>query len=127
MTAGIYKILCSVTSRYYIGSAVNTAQRWRQHTHQLRHGSHRNPKLQAAWSKYGEASFTWHVVEEVPYLNKLLEREQVHLDIAFAAGVQLTIQAVAASSFGTRRSPESRAKMSLIQQDQEVRANFYAK
>lgn len=60
---GIYGILCSVSGRIYIGQARNLIARWRGHRTDLRGNRHTNSHLQRAWNKYGEAAFTFHVLE----------------------------------------------------------------
>jgi len=64
MTRGIYKIINVVNNKFYVGSAVKFAERKRKHWWMLRKGNHANKYLQAAWNKYGEASFVFVIVEE---------------------------------------------------------------
>lgn len=52
--------------KYYIGSADSFARREWQHKYDLRRKAHKNPRLQAAWDKYGEDMFVFEVLEEVP-------------------------------------------------------------
>jgi group I intron endonuclease len=77
---GIYKILNSVTGRYYIGSAVNFNTRKSHHFGKLRRNVHDNNYLQRAFNKYGEDSFSFIVMEYVADKSKLIEREQYYLD-----------------------------------------------
>lgn len=63
--AVIYRITNMANGKYYIGSAESFARREWQHKYDLRRGVHKNPRLQAAWNKYGEDMFVFEVVEEV--------------------------------------------------------------
>lgn len=73
MISGIYAILNIVNCKYYIGSAVDFADRWRLHKLAFTHNKHHNRHLQKAWNKYGEANFIFVVLE---YTNDLDDREQ---------------------------------------------------
>jgi group I intron endonuclease len=64
--AVIYRITNMANGKYYIGSADSFARREWQHKYDLRKGVHKNPRLQAAWNKYGEDMFVFEVVEQVP-------------------------------------------------------------
>lgn len=61
MKSGIYSITNTQNGKTYIGSSVNIRIRWRRHKLALREGKHKNPHLQAAWNKYGEAAFVFEV------------------------------------------------------------------
>lgn len=74
-TSGIYRIICTVTGKFYIGSAVNLLQRRHHHFTELRCNIHGNPKLQNAWNKYGEQVFIFEVLELVLPMS-LTAREQ---------------------------------------------------
>lgn len=80
MKSGIYKITNLVNGKFYIGSSKEIENRWECHKRDLRNKSHINPKLQNAWSFYGEEKFEFSVVEEVEN-SLLLEREQHYFDI----------------------------------------------
>jgi group I intron endonuclease len=76
----IYQITCIETQKFYIGSTMNKAQRWARHRRELRQGRHINKHLQAAWSKYGETTFEFSVLEEVTTPELLFAVEQRYLD-----------------------------------------------
>lgn len=76
--SGIYKI-SSPSGNFYIGSSVNIGKRWAAHRSYLRCDKHGNPKLQAAWHKYGETCLTLEVLEQCSP-EGLLAREQHYLD-----------------------------------------------
>lgn len=62
--SGIYRI-DGPNDKVYIGSAINIQQRWAKHKWHLRKHHHSNPKLQAAYDKYGEDAFRFSIVEVV--------------------------------------------------------------
>ncbi len=106
---GIYRILCKANGRYYIGSAVVIAVRWRSHRSHLRKGKHHCRHLQRAWVKYGETAFEFSVIEDGVSRSDLIAREQFHID---AGGCALFNGAkVAGSTMGITPSPETRAKI----------------
>jgi hypothetical protein len=76
--SGIYAIICRVNGKKYYGSSYNCRNRKSQHWWELRRNSHKNAYLQRAWNKYGEASFDFVVVQQVPF-EKLLEIENQYL------------------------------------------------
>ena len=61
-TSGIYKISCSTTGKFYIGSSINIPRRFKQHISSLINKTHDNRYLQSAWDKYGEASFVLSIL-----------------------------------------------------------------
>lgn len=75
----IYKIINTVNGKFYVGSTTNTSERFRVHRNRLRKGRHHSQHLQAAWNKYGEKIFVFHVIEEVPIGESLQEAEDVWL------------------------------------------------
>lgn len=110
-TSGIYQITCTVTGKFYIGSAVNLYHRRVCHFNDLQHGKHRNSKLQRAWNKYGPDAFTFEVLELVltPFL---LEREQCWLDkLKPFKDKGFNIHPTAGSRIGAEVSPATRAKL----------------
>jgi len=76
----IYRITCVENGKFYIGSTVNKKQRWYKHRKQLRDGTHPNRHMLASWRCYGEASFLFEVLEEVPRPEDLFAAEQKYLD-----------------------------------------------
>lgn len=75
----IYKIRNVVNGKFYVGSAVDTRTRFRQHRKLLRKGTHHCKHLQAAWNKYGEDAFKFEVVEHVVCKEQLEPREEAWL------------------------------------------------
>lgn len=109
--SGIYKITSKIKSdRFYIGSAIDLKQRKRDHFKDLRKNKHGNSRLQNHYNKYGEQDLVFEVIEYVEYKTKLLEREQFYID---SLNPFFNICKVAGSLLGTKRSEETKKKMSL--------------
>jgi group I intron endonuclease len=77
--AVIYRITNMANGKYYIGSAESFARREWQHKYDLRKGIHKNPRLQAAWNKYGADMFVFEVIEEVPVEQTAFDCENKYL------------------------------------------------
>ena len=107
-TAGIYRIDLG-NNNFYIGSAVNLANREQQHRNGLKRKDHINIRAQNCWNKYGVFKFT--VLEECVKDNLLL-REQFHIDQHRDNPKMTNICLVAGSSLGIKRSAETREKLS---------------
>jgi len=78
-TSGVYRILCTITGKEYVGSSESVGRRWSQHRTDLRGGYHANPHLQRAWDKYGERGFRLEVLEKCAPAD-LQNREQAWID-----------------------------------------------
>jgi hypothetical protein len=76
----IYKIICNVNNKFYIGRAVNFAKRIGIHKSRLRNNKHINKHLQNLWNKYGEQSFSFLIIEKCSK-ELLCEREQYYLNL----------------------------------------------
>lgn len=113
-TSGIYRITCTANEKIYIGSSTNLYQRWNEHKNCLTRKEHHNPKLQAAWNKYGKEAFTFEVLELVlPAF--LLEREQYWLDKIKPydkRGFNIAVSAQAART-GLTHTPETRERLRI--------------
>lgn len=107
--SGIYKILNWSTNKFYIGSAVKIQHRLNNHKSDLNLCKHPNIILQRAWLKYGEADFSFHVLE---YCNKenLLEREQFYIDNLKPS---YNILSIAGSSIGYAHTENTKLKISI--------------
>jgi group I intron endonuclease len=66
----------------YIGSSKDISRRWDQHRRRLKKGNHCNPKLQAAWNKYGESVFACEPIEFIPE-HELQERETYWIQVTW--------------------------------------------
>lgn len=119
----IYQITCTANGKFYIGSTVNKAQRWKKHRGDLRKGIHKNRNMQASWSKYGEDAFVFVVVEEVADPVQLMAAEQRRLDVCvgdpqcfnhnkFADAPMRGLSGPDTPNYGRHWPPEVRAKIS---------------
>jgi group I intron endonuclease len=77
--AVIYRITNMANGKFYIGSAESFARREWQHKYDLKRNAHKNPRLQAAWNKYGEDMFVFEVVEDVPLEKSAFDVENTYL------------------------------------------------
>ena len=112
MASAIYAIVNMKTSDMYVGSAVNVAQRWRRHIHDLRKNVHACRHLQNAYHKYGADAFDWEIIESIQQKEDLIPREQVWIDFFKPA---YNKRRIANSCLGIKRSPEAREKMRQAQ------------
>ncbi len=114
-TSGIYRITCVVTGKIYVGSAVNLYQRRYTHFSHLQRNEHHNPKLLAAWNKYGSDAFTFEVLELVLPMS-LTAREQYWFNKLKPFGKKgFNLDRVAGSRFGRVVSQASREKSRATQ------------
>lgn len=113
MFTGIYQILNKVNGKFYIGSALDIKQRWRQHKHYLRLGNHQNIYLQRAWNKYWETSFEFLILE-ICSKEELITKEQAWLNWtqSFNLAIGYNLNPTAGSSLGIKHSDEAKQKMS---------------
>lgn len=112
-TSGIYKIQSIIKPEsYYIGSAINTGDRWSRHLFALRHNSHHSKKLQNHYNKYGESDLL-HIIIEPCFPSFLLIREQYYLDTLKPV---FNICMTAGSPLGTKQSEDARRKNSKSKQ-----------
>lgn len=109
--SGIYRI-DGPKGRFYVGSAKGLSRRWIEHKRDLRRGTHGNPRLQRAWSKYGEESFEFSVLEYVEDVTQLLAREQHWIDTLDAVKKGYNVLPTAGSNLGMTHSEETKRKMS---------------
>ena len=113
--SGVYKIRSrSHLDRLYIGSAVDIQHRKNQHLCDLRKNQHRSIKLQRHYNKYGEDDLIFETIakcqkEELIPQNGIIWIEQVFID---AYKPYFNTAKFAGSQLGTKRTKESRLKMS---------------
>jgi group I intron endonuclease len=77
--AVIYRITNMANDHYYIGSAESFERRRWQHTYALKRNEHKNPRLQAAWNKYGAEMFVFEILETVPEGRHTFDVENTYL------------------------------------------------
>lgn len=122
MTCLVYYIRCKPNGRLYVGSTTRgNKQRFSEHRHYLRRGSHCAKQLQRCWNKYGEPAFDFEVVETVDDAAFLLAREQFHIwrvrpDLLLnTAPVSDSVYAAQAACRGRVMGAEERAMRSRAQ------------
>lgn len=115
----IYTITCSENGKTYVGSTMRLPnQRRLEHLHHLRKGKHHSRYLQHAYSKHGEESLTFRVVEVVEDLNMLLPREQFHIwrvegSCLNSAEVSDSVHCARIANTGRIQGAEERARRSV--------------
>ena len=107
---GVYQITNILTGKFYIGSSVNIAHRWRHHIwHAKGQTNVSRYRLQHALAKHGEEMFEFEVLEECePIKEVILAREQHYID---TLKPDYNILLIAGSRLGTKHSPETIEKM----------------
>lgn len=127
--SGIYSIRHIESGLMYVGSAVNIAQRFRQHKSDLNLGKHHSSRLQRSWSKYGPDAFIFEIIEIVDRPEDLIEREQYHIDITGCVSPGgFNMRPKAESNLGKKFDEQVRLNMSLAGKSRkptspEARAN----
>ena len=125
--SGIYRIICMVNGKSYIGQSVSVDGRVMYHLKKLMSGTHFNKHLQSAFSLYGPDQFIAEVIE-LCSKDDLTIREQFWIDhygfenlynmapaAGSIAGVKFSKEAcekISKSKLGKPRSEETRAKVS---------------
>lgn len=59
----IYKITCTLTGKFYIGSAISFYKRTKDHKNALLRNNHNNQYLQNCFNKYGKDYFTIEIIK----------------------------------------------------------------
>jgi hypothetical protein len=60
---GVFAVRCAATGEVWVSSTRNLDTQQNAVWFTLRHGSHPNAKVQAAWTEHGEGAFTYEIVE----------------------------------------------------------------
>ena len=76
MNSGIYCIRNTLNGMVYVGQSIRVSDRWGQHLRLLRMKAHFNDYLQHSFSKHGEKSFAYSVLEMVDPVN--LDEREIH-------------------------------------------------
>ena len=78
---GIYKITNINNGKVYIGRAANIEKRWQEHKEALIAGTHHSYKLQECYNALdNKDDLKYEVIEEVPYENERVVKEQYYMD-----------------------------------------------
>jgi len=116
--SGIYRIECTTTGKFYIGSSKDIRARWKTHRTALNAQAHHTPHLQHAWNKYGADAFVITVVEACDS-SQLAEREQHYLDTLrpYDADIGMNVGHCAeCPARGRKLTAEQRKRMSETRQ-----------
>jgi len=111
--SGIYLIVNLSNNKLYVGSAIDTDDRWRLHKLELNRNNHHNRHLQAAWNLYGEAGFKFYIIEFITF--DLEDREQYWIDHLKATdhSIGYNICKAGRNRAGVKASEETRKRLSL--------------
>jgi len=109
-TCGIYEILHRPTGRRYVGSSAEVEKRLYWHFAMLRKGTHHCTFLQNVWNKYGPDGFETFLLEQC-YVDKLIEREQYHMDSSSPYSL-MNLEGTARATRGWKHSEEVKLKIS---------------
>jgi group I intron endonuclease len=124
--AVIYRITNMVNGKYYVGSTDSFARREWQHKYALKRGVHKNPRLQAAWNKYGADMFVFEVIEEIPEASRQLQIEDTYLMKCVGQSDCYNINTSAeAPRLGITLSQESKDKVSQNRKGKAAGENHY--
>ena len=63
--AGVYAVRCAASGETWVGATPDLATRQSGLWFTLRHGSHSEKTLQAAWTAHGESSFGFEAIEVI--------------------------------------------------------------
>jgi group I intron endonuclease len=108
--SGIYSITHVPTGLEYIGSSTRIQSRIKGHKNDLKNNRHHSQRLQNYWNKYSESEFIFSVVELVELPERLIEREQSHIDFRKPA---FNMSPTAGSCLGSRHTEESKKRASI--------------
>lgn len=114
-TPAIYCFENKVNGKHYVGSSLYCGKRIMDHLSFLRRNLHSNKHLQAAWDKYGEASFAIRILELTSSDEEdIFKREQYWIDEldTYKLGYNRSPIAERASGFTFNHSEETKKKMS---------------
>lgn len=113
---GIYSIVNTTNGKQYIGSTSNFQKRKVDHLFFLRKGKHHSQYLQSSYNKYGEDNFQFNLLLQCSQ-EELILIEQYYIDFYKP---EYNMSKTAGTTFGTKRSKETKLKMSLAQKEKTI-------
>mgnify|MGYP003342222685 FL=1 len=124
--AVIYRITNMANDHYYIGSAESFERRKWQHLYALRRQEHKNPRLQAAWNKYGADMFVFEIIETVPEGRTAFDIENTYLMrcVGQPECYNINTDAVGMRT-GLKMTEESKAKLRKSRKGKHAGAKHY--
>lgn len=131
----IYQIRNVVDGRIYVGSTTSFRHRRYNHVNSLRRGVHHCRPLQIAFDTNGEVSFVFEILEAVPNVELLTEREAYWMAATgcLRAGVGYNVALEPGASLRGRKFPgrilsaETRAKIGNAHRGRKVSDETRAK
>jgi len=109
---GIYRILCLVNDKGYIGQSTHLRKRKGAHFLALKKNIHINGHLQRAFNKYGKNNFKFEILEECS-IEKLDEREKYYISLYDTINEDkgYNIRPETTTNLGFHHSEETKQKM----------------
>jgi group I intron endonuclease len=140
MSSGIYVIKFNDPFYFYIGRSVNVEKRIKDHKRDLNNNTHKNPRMQNVFNKYGSESMDSFLLAKVTEKDLIEQVEQslidlfidedyclninrtagVGCDVPFTDERRRRIAEKATGRCGYKRSPEQRKKISDALMGHEV-------
>lgn len=113
---GVYAIVNITNNKFYIGSSGHILRRFSQHRIDLKNNVNHSFFLQRAVNKHGIDNFDFKIIEVVPSVDNLKEREQYWLDFykPFLREFGYNTNPKSDDWTGSKHRPESIEKMKLI-------------
>jgi hypothetical protein len=62
---GAFAVKCGITAQVWVGSTMNLDASRNSTWFSLRHGSHHDKALQAAWNEHGDQNFSYEILEKL--------------------------------------------------------------
>lgn len=119
---GIYGIHCLANDKWYVGQTFSTRgfkERWNTHRKELRTNRHCNPHFQSAWNKYGEDSFEFVILEELPKPTNMGRIEMREFGVPYE---QKWIDHFDSYKNGFNRAPSAGTNLGVTYTDEQKRA-----
>jgi len=107
-SSGIYMLYSKNTGGIYIGSSSNLYKRYGEHRRAILKKKHYNYKIKKII--YNFENDLYFQIWELCSKNKLIEKEQIYLDLLINKKISLNIRKIADSCLGVKRTEEFKQK-----------------